>query len=236
MGVTARHILAATVLLAGSTPAAWATLVVSEGALFVGSGVIDDAVVNHGQITGTSHLPLVFGPTSRVSGSGRFENTLSLGTFAPGNSPGVSSGTNQAFGGTIEIELGGATPGSGSGRHDQINDSGTIELAGMPTLSILSFEGYVPVAHVDEFEVLTWETGLVGSFGSVLVDSTFTDANIGFALIFTNPGGEGSLTLRAIPEASVIAIWTALTLGAALCLYLKRPKKTRLAHTGPQSI
>ncbi|QEG33578.1 hypothetical protein [Bythopirellula goksoeyrii] len=172
-----------------------------------------ERIVNHGTFVGSASNVFQLGPTTRVSGSGRFENTLMYGVFAPGNSPGVTTGLNQAFGGTLEIELGGTTPGFGSGRHYQINDDGTITLVDdLPVLSILSFESYVPNPG-DEFEVLTWQNGLVGNFSNTLIDSTFTTSNITFEQIITNPTGVGNLTLRAVavPEARVIYLWLALS-------------------------
>jgi hypothetical protein len=121
------------------------------------SGIEAGAVVNHGSIIGEAAARLVFGAETRITGGGYFENTLVEGIFAPGNSPGITTGTNQAFGSTatVEIELGRLTPGFGAGNHDQINDTAAIFLIGGPTLSLLPFGGFVP-APGDEFTILTW--------------------------------------------------------------------------------
>ena len=93
-----------------------ADLVIEPGQLVTGHMTILDNVTNHGALVGTGNNQddrIEVGSQYRVTGSGLFQNTLIRGTFAPGNSPGVVNGTNQAFGGTLEIELGGTSPGFG---------------------------------------------------------------------------------------------------------------------------
>jgi hypothetical protein len=140
-----------------------------------------------------------------------------------------------AFGGTVEFELGGTVPGFGSGRHDQINDLGTLELVSIPVLSVLSFEGYVP-APGDEFEVMTWGVGLIGQFGSLIVSPTFTANGITFETIINNPSGSGNMVLRAtaIPEARTILIWALLTGVTATAPLLGRRSRGATQSRGVQ--
>lgn len=158
-------------------------------------------IINDAVIAGTPEQRFVFDTYTIVTGGGHFDHTHSMGIFAPGHSPGVVSGFNTAYSGKIQIELGGTDPGFGSGKHDQINDAGTISLFGTPTLEILPFEDFVP-APGDTFEILTWQTGLDGSFATTTIDSHFTLHGITFQQIITNPTGAGNLTLVAIPEPS----------------------------------
>lgn len=145
-----------------------------------------------------------FGPETRLSGDGYFENTLINGPFSPGNSPGITTGANPAFGATanVQFELGGSLPGFGAGFHDQIRDAATVSLFGGPTLSILPYGGCVPTAG-QEFKIITWQTGLTGAFGALVVDPYFTAHGITFTQLVTNPSGPGDLTLLAtgVPEA-----------------------------------
>ncbi len=214
-----RFLLLITALLFSSCPGqTHANIVVDEDQLLIGSEVTAPRVENHGVIRSAGADRFVFGPQTLVTGSGYFENTLSLGVFAPGNSPGITTGKNQAYAGTVEIELGGTTPGFGSGRHDQINDDGTITLdAGTSVLSVLSFESYVP-SPGDEFTILTWTDGLDGSFSDMIVDPEFTSNYISFVQIITGAGGAGNLTLRAIaiPEAQAAVVWLMLSTIAVL--------------------
>ena len=192
-----------------------ADLVVDDGEVFTGSGTINENVINHGSIIGgefgTSEGPLVISAPWVVSGEGSFENTIIMGTFAPGNSPAISNGSNQGFGGIVQFELGGTTPGFGADNHDQTNSSASIFVFPSATLQIDPFNGYCPTVG-DEFEIMTWQTGLwsdvamttSGEFQNVVVNSFYTDKGITFDTVYTGLAGVGSLTLvaTAVPEAS----------------------------------
>lgn len=183
----------------------WAS--VAAGDIYIGptetlqTSVDAGRIVNQGLAVGTMDEPLVFGPATRVQGGGEFVGTLSLGVFAPGNSPGVTTGENQAFGATsiIEIELGGTLPGFSANNHDQIRDAATLALLG-GKLSILPYNNFIPTVG-NAFVVLTWQTGLMGSFGTILIDPFFTSHGVTFTAVITNPTGSGNLTLRAVATA-----------------------------------
>ena len=108
-----------------------------------------------GQLNGLTH---VFGPGRTIVG----------GDFAPGNSPAVVSfdgGFGVASTGTVQIELGGATPGS---QHDQLVVAGDAQLGG--TLELVLINGYTPTLG-STFTVLT-SAGLNGtSFDTILGDA-----------------------------------------------------------------
>ena len=140
-----------------------AALVITPGSHVEGSGVLAVDIVNNGSLHGDENAPLVVLDPYIISGTGEFANTSVLGTFAPGNSPGIASTTNLFLGGTLEIELGGVTPGFGSGHHDQVNDSATFELGPAAILKVIPFEGFVPSVG-DTFTIATWQNGLVGDF------------------------------------------------------------------------
>ena len=164
---------------------------------------------------------IIFDSPWTVSGKGSFTNVLVLGTFAPGDSPTISDTNNLAIGGTFQVELGGLTPGSGDNNHDQIRDSAMLFLFGDPTLEILSWNNFIPELG-DEFEIMTWQTGLDGMFGSVKVDSWFTDRGFDFALHYDNIGGIGSLTIEAIPEPATMSL---LAIGGLALLRQRRRRK-----------
>lgn len=219
-----RLIIALTCCSLLPTHPASGVLYVAEDQQLTDPQTIETDVVNHGLITGTPEHKFEFGPSTLVKGDGVFENVVSWGIFAPGNSPGVVNGTNLTFAGTVQIELGGTIPGFGSGRHDQINDSGTLELSGGPVLEVLSFEEFVPQIG-DEFEILTWTEGLVGDFGEVVIDPLFLASDISFEQVITNRNGRGSLTLVAVPEPSAFLFLAAA--GAAAHSRTKRYRGTR---------
>ena len=118
-----------------------------EGKNLLGRGEINGNFKNNGHVIGDAVALsewVIFNSPWIVKGKGTFENTLVLGTFSPGDSPGVSDGSNQAFGGIVQIELGGPTPGEGAEHHDQIIDRGTLELWDESQLHILPFDGFLP--------------------------------------------------------------------------------------------
>jgi len=185
-----------------------AHFLLEQGKNMLGRGFVNGNYKNHGHVIGDGPAAderIIFNDPWVVTGKGTFTNTLILGTFAPGESPAITSGHNQGFGGIVQIEVGGTEPGFGDDNHDQINDTGTILLLESPTLEILPWNDFVPQVG-DEFTILTWQDGLDGEFGDVLTDSRFTDHGISFDLHYYNIGGAGELTIEAIPEPATLAL------------------------------
>ena len=198
-----------------------AHFLLEQGKNMVGRGSVNGNFKNQGDVIGDgvgAGERIIFNSPWIVSGKGTFTNTLIMGTFAPGESPGITNGTNQGFGGTVQIELGGTVPGFGNGNHDQINDTAMILLVGSPTLEILPWNGFVPEVG-DEFIILTWQAGLDGKFGDVVTASWLADHGISFALHYNNIGGAGNLTIEAVPEPATLSL---LALGG---LAMMRRKK-----------
>ncbi len=198
------------ILTAGAADPAdtFAHFLLEQGKNMVGRGQVNGHTKNHGHAIGdgtTLEERIVFNAPWIVTGKGTFENTLILGTFAPGESPAVASGANQGFGGKVQVELGGTAPGFGDDNHDQIADDETILLVGSPTLAILPWNDFVPAVG-DEFVVMTWAAGLDGAFGDVVTDPWFTDRGLSFDPRYANVDGPGSLTLEAIPEPATLAL------------------------------
>ena len=192
-----------------------------QGKNMVGRGSVNGHYKNHGDVIGDGTAMderIIFKDTWTVSGKGTFTRTLVEGTFSPGDSPTISNGTEQAFSGTVQIELGGTTPGSGNDNHDQINDTVTILLSGSPTLEILPWNNFVPEVG-DEFVILTWQTSLDGTFSDVIVDPWFTNLGIDFDLYYNNVGGAGNLTIEATPEPATLSL---LALGGLAVIRRRR--------------
>jgi hypothetical protein len=196
----------------------------NQGTTLVGQGYINGNFNNQGDVIGNGTAikqRLIFNSPWVVSGKGTFTNTLILGTFAPGDSPAISNGTNQAFGGTVQIQLGGTAPGFGNNNHDQVNDSATMWLYNSPTLEISPWNSFVPKIG-DEFVIMTWQTGLDGLFGSVTTDPWFTSHGISFDLQYNNVGGAGNLTLYAVPEPGTLALLAGALLGLLAYAWRRR--------------
>jgi len=171
-------------------------LLLGEGKNLVGEGVVEGNFKNQGNVIGNSTASgerIVFDAPWTVSGIGTFENTLVLGTFAPGNSPAISLGENQGFGGTIEIELGGTTPGNGPNNFDQIIDAGEVLLLDGTDLAVMPWNGFEP-AIGDTFEFLQASDGIVGSFDDLFVDPFFLGLGIDFELSYD----DGTASLLAV--------------------------------------
>ena len=188
-----------------------AHFLLEQGKNMVGRGSVNGNYKNHGHVIGDGIAPpqrIVFESGWTVTGKGTFEYVGFKGTFAPGDSPTITSTTHAWYaGGTVQVELGGITPGSGNDNHDQINDTATVWLdhTEPPTLEILPWGNFVPEIG-DEFVILTWQESLDGSFGDVIVDPWFTDHGIDFDLHYNNVGGAGNLTIEATPEPATLAL------------------------------
>jgi hypothetical protein len=135
------------------------------------------------------------------------------GTLAPGNSPAVTTimgDYTQLAAGTLEIEIGGTTPGSG---HDRLVVSGAATLGG--TLAVDLIGGFTPTLG-DRFEVLAFASR-TGDFTS------YTGMNVGghmelrpaFAVVslalVTRPAQDGDINLDATVDIfdvnAVSAAW-----------------------------
>ncbi|QEG33074.1 beta strand repeat-containing protein [Bythopirellula goksoeyrii] len=169
---------------------------VEQGKNVTGRGTIEGNFKNNGHVIGDGTATgerIAFGSDWTVSGIGTFENTLVLGTFAPGLSPAIVAGENFSFAGMVEMELGGTTPGSGSNNHDQIIDAATMELLSGVDLELKPWHGFQPQVG-DSFKLLLSDQNLLGTFDEVMVDPYFQALGIDFDLHYT----ANSLTAVAV--------------------------------------
>lgn len=146
-------------------------LTLNAGGIIAGHGTIDSpndsakSVTNSGTLTGNSPTESLNLP-GYVEGIGTFDNVDFAGTFSPG--PGLAQLNlgNARYDGTLDIELGGQSPGSG---YDQLNHSlsdGLAQLGG--TLDVSLIGAFTPQAG-DVFDVITAAGGVTGTFASTLL-------------------------------------------------------------------
>ena len=172
--------------------------------------------VNNGTISGTTNV--YYGSVAKGTGNYGTVNVLDGGTYAPGTSPGVVTAASVNFdnapfssgGPKLMIELGGTTPGTGAGHHDQVNVTGSASLGG--TLDLVPFNGFVPVAG-DKFVVMTYASAS-GTFATVTgttpapgltYSPVYSATNL---TILTTTTGEKTWAVDASGNASVGANWT----------------------------
>ena len=165
------------------------------------------AMIINGDVYGTSVTERIT-LTGYVKGVGSFENVTFNGTFAPGLSPAVTNTTNATFGpaSTLEIELGGTTPGS---QHDKLIDAGQLTLGGV--LKVVFLNGYTPTGTTT-FDILDWQS-LSGAFSSI--DFSGAAAPSGFEWNTSNLYVNGQITFQPVPEPATVLGIAAAGLGLA---------------------
>jgi len=169
-------------------------MLLEQGKNLIGRGTVYGNFVNQGDVYGdgpTAGQQIVFAAGSTVSGNGSFSNVLFNGTYAPGNSPAVTSLQDGGFStsSTLLIELGGTQVGS---QYDQVQDSGILSLLG-GTLNVVLTNSFTP-SPGDSFQILRYGQ-LAGDFGTV--NLPVFDNGLGWQRITTGT----AMTLAAIPSA-----------------------------------
>lgn len=123
-------------------------------------------LIVNGTHTGGGAYTVYAGGT--LGGNGTINAPVTVyGKLAPGNSPGIltiDGDYTQAATGTLEIEVGGLTPGNGPDNHDQVVVSGVAALDGRLEVPIIN--GFVPNAG-DEITFLTAGLGVTGEFNAL---------------------------------------------------------------------
>jgi hypothetical protein len=199
----------------------------------------DSAVQNpvYGDPGEPDYLPETMGPVSvndggTLGGNGRLWAEVTIGaggTLEPGMSPGVLTvGQLDLQAGSEAIfELGGSTPGEGSGHHDQVivtdgedlGLSGVLSLGG--TLTVQTVDGFVPGPR-DSFVLFQYDEldPAAGTFDAL----NFPFFDWGTWSINYGSGLNSQVTLNGVPEPASVGL---LLFGLAGCLLLGRPGHRR---------
>jgi len=121
-------------------------------------------LINNGHIGGNDpNEPITL--TGYVKGVGTLDNVVINGTDAPGFSPAAVIRGSVDYEGTLEIEIGGTSPGSGFDQLNHILGAGIADLGG--TLDVELIGGFLP-AFGDTFEIIT-ATTVQGTFDTELL-------------------------------------------------------------------
>jgi hypothetical protein len=161
--------------------------------------------------------------------TGNLSNTG--GTVMPGT-PGVAGvltvvgNYGQASNGTLNIQIGGANPGTGTGYYSQLSISGTASLSGLLDVSLLN--GFSPV-NDEIFVILT--SGLLLSEGR-FTENTIQVGNVTFDVEYSPLGYSNDVVLEAQVAPSAVpepASWLVFGLGlAAMGTYFARKSKSQV--------
>ena len=139
-----------------------------------------------------------------------FGAVVNSGSFHYGNSPAIlnAGSFTQAAGATLEIEIGGYSPGPGApldNGFDQINVSGAASLGG--TLKISLINNFVP-ALGDTFDFLTFGS-VAGAFSQVTGPFGFGDSNLYFEVV--QQADRLRLRVAELPTGTALHTTTAAT-------------------------
>jgi hypothetical protein len=132
----------------------------------------------------------------------------------------------QASNGTLNIQIGGANPGTGTGYYSQLSISGTASLSGLLDVSLLN--GFSPV-NDEIFVILT--SGLLLSEGR-FTENTIQVGNVTFDVEYSPLGYSNDVVLEAQVAPSAVpepASWLVFGLGlAAMGTYFARKSKSQV--------
>lgn len=127
------------------------TLTLSGNNTYTGNtNIFEGALVLNGSVSSPA---VVVYDGATLKGSGKINGSLTnRGTFAPGNSPGITTITgNYVNAGTLQIEVGGITAGSLNAGYDQVLVSGTFTAGG--TLQVVNYNSFNP-ARAQTFQAV----------------------------------------------------------------------------------
>lgn len=149
------------------------------------SGHNGGSQIDAGKLTvnGAHTSSITVNAAGALAGSGTIGGSVSTdGLVTPGNSAGImtiNGNCTQSPSGTLEIEVGGLTPGS---QHDRVNIGGTAALGGQLDVPIVN--GYVPQIG-DSVTILT-SPNVTGKFAGVFApDLVSANPNVAMAIVRT---------------------------------------------------
>ena len=132
------------------------------------------------------------------------------GDATPGQSPGILSVNGDvelASGGTVTIEVGGTSPGTGNTDHDQIDATGSVTIDANVTLALAPFNGFVP-SDGQSFTIID-RTGGSGTFNGLPEGAVLPDflGQSGVNAVISYVGGTGDdvvITVDTTPPSLTI--------------------------------
>ncbi|MGB7347142.1 MAG: autotransporter-associated beta strand repeat-containing protein, partial [Pirellulaceae bacterium] len=161
-------------------------------------------------VNGTHASSIVVDGGGTLQGSGTINAPVTAligSTVEPGNSPGVTNtgDFDLQFGSTLEIEIGGTTPGNTATDHDQVNVTGSVTLGG--TLDVSLFNSFTPSSG-NTFTIINNDLAdaVSGTFDGVAEGDVVTDGQYSYTVSYV--GGDGNdvvLTTNSLTNVSIIS-------------------------------
>tara|TARA_R110002049_G_scaffold50370_3_gene143006 strand:+ start:3222 stop:21794 length:18573 start_codon:yes stop_codon:yes gene_type:complete len=190
--------------------------------------ILGETISVAGLLTSTGDLTVSTGDTLTVNGTLATDYTAAADTIlegvgtitgtvvapsdavvSPGNSPGIlNTGNFDLQGGaTLEIELGGTSPGNTATDHDQVTVTGTVALDGF--LDVLSFGGFTPTGG-DTFVIINNDAAdlVTGTFTGLSEGATVLDGS-GNEYAISYVGGDGNdvvLTAATVTLPTLVSV------------------------------
>ncbi|MBL0230881.1 MAG: autotransporter-associated beta strand repeat-containing protein [Moraxellaceae bacterium] len=128
---------------------------------------------------------ITVGSSGKLGGSGNLVGTLNVnGILSPGNSPAILTVTgdvHQNTGSTLEIDIDGATAGTGAGHYDQVNASGTYNIAASNTTLDAKLRGITGSANNNFVPTLGQSFDVVKANSVVGTFTNYTQPTTGLA-------------------------------------------------------
>jgi autotransporter-associated beta strand protein len=215
----------------GLTKLGAGTLILDKANTYSGpTSVTGGTLLVNGNISTSVLTTVASGATIGGSGTTGALTVQTGGTISPGNSPGIMTvNGNYTQAGLYTAEIDGLTAGNLAGNHDQINVTGTVDIAGGSLTTL--FSTFSPVNGDMIFILLNDDidaiTGTYAGFAQGAVVSTYAgfDWQISYTANNTGPGtgtflGGNDIVLMAVPEPNVAALLGAL--GGILLLRRRR--------------
>jgi autotransporter-associated beta strand protein len=189
---------------------------------YTGNTIVNDGTLAVNGTASASAFTVNNGGTVIGTGTVGALTVANGGRIGPGNSPGIlnTGSINLQSGGILDIELNGATAGTG---YDQLNVTGSVTLAGQLSVTM----GFTPIENSLFFILLNDGSDVInGTFTGLANESVFKVSGQEFRISYfadrtgnTFTGGN-DVALMAIPEPS-----TSLLAGFALTALLIRRRR-----------
>jgi hypothetical protein len=178
-----------------SNPGYTGSVVVSQGALFVGNA---SALTNASSVTVSGGL---------LKGTGGVSSAViqTGGKISPGNSPGCLTATSLTLGGTYDFQVGGTNACTD---YDQVSTSSGVNLSG-GNLHLSIINGFAPTVG-QNFKLInnTSNNAVIGTFNGLSEGATFIVAGNTFQI--TYKGGDGNdVVVTVITPVSAAGTTTA---------------------------